>query len=318
MNRIVAGLAALQVLLVVTRLVGLWPCVESCGGGGYYRYFAGIEVLWFAVVADLALFATAVFRSGWLIPVTWSLAGVAVFFSAMAWGLGLICPFCLIHHGLALGAAVVTLVGTTPRPRLLPILACLGGALGTNAVFHHGPVADVAAVADVAQPSSALPKIWRGPATSPTEVEVVLDPMCPHCAAQWGDLRRTLMQAGVRWRVLVPIRPSQPASADLATAAQQAASEGETTLDAFWSSALGLDERLTTAEVLRRRPELARWFHSPTSAEAAIRAVADQNDLKSLHFKGRTPLVVARRKGAPLGRWEGDLDLPAIAATLRP
>lgn len=304
------ALAILQAMLAVSRLTGLWPCAEACAGGGFYRFLGGVDVVALALLADVGVAVLCLARARfWAMLAAWTLVGVGAAFTAIAIGLGLFCPFCLVHHGLGLIVAGLL----WPARWWIAPLACSWGALATNAVFHHQPVVDVAEPAMTAPEAVNPPVAWRGPADAQIQVETVADPSCAHCAAVFNDLRRVLEQSGVRWRVIVPVRPSQPASADLAAAAQQAAAEGPAAMDGFWLSALGLKADATTVEILTLRPELARWFHRP-SPQVAL----DQARLKSMRFAGRTPLIVARRgDGTPVGRWEGDLDLPAIAATLR-
>lgn len=305
-----AVLAILQAAVAASRLAGIWPCSEACAGGGFYRTLGGVDVVALALGADVgvAVLCLASQRS-WAAIAAWVLVGVGAAFTAIAVALGMFCPFCLVHHGLGLIIAGLL----WPARWWIAPLACSWGALATNAAFHHAPIVDVAEPAAVSAPAAVPSVAWRGPAEAAIQVEAVVDPSCAHCAAVFDDLRLILDRSGVRWRIIVPVRPSQPTSADLAAAAQQAAAEGPEAMDAFWLSALGVKADATTAGILALRPELARWFHRP-SPQVAL----DQARLKTLRFAGRTPLIVARRgDGAPVGRWEGDLDLPAIAATLR-
>lgn len=324
------ALAPLPAVLVAVRLLGWWPCSEGCGGGGFYQRLAGLPVLWPALVAYLLLIpvaALAPIAPRLLGAYAWLLAGVSLFFLAMAWALGLECRFCIAVHG----AVLVLAVAARPWPGRVGIAALLIGGLGANAAFHHGPVPDLVPPAVPAVPAApaaedlaarADANRGRGSPVAVALVEAVLDLQCPHCAARWRDIAAAVapaVQAGrVRLVVRLAARTGNPAGRDLARWAFAAALDSPVAHGRLITDLLGTRADLTAEQLLIAHPEALAVPEAVARIHRAMldRLVdADQARIRALGTAA-TPLLVLTRAGTEVARWREGADLAAFAADL--
>jgi len=323
-QRLAAVLATALPVLVVSRLAGWWPCDVGCQGGGFYKQLAGIDTLWLALGAYALLALLAWWRPNHALTRAFAglCAGSSLFFLALSAVLPLFCPFCLTVHALVCTSAV--LLGAWEwRWLVLGLLAII-------ALFHHGPVRDVITpVAQVAAPSDALSLRMdahrsRGPVDAVQQLEVVLDLQCAHCAESWSGLAAVIGPAvrdgRLRLTVRLVVRPSQPASRDLARWAFAAAADSAAAHGRYLVTFLGTRTDLTTDEVRSAHAEdLAPILAAAAAHGPVIEALveADQALISRLGLRGATPLLVLSGAGRELGRWSGSAATPeALAAAL--
>lgn len=316
--------------LVAIRLAGWWPCDVACQGGGVYQRLAGIDVLWGALVAYLALAALTVRTTFWpetsqagLRVFSGALCGVSAFYLLISAALGVLCPFCLTIHGLMLVLAVLV------RAQVWPWLAI--GLLVTNAAYHHGPIRD-----QVVSPTAAMtaaPDAFatamdanrsRGLASAPLQLDVVLDLQCPHCAATWSGLAAAIapaIQAGrLRMTMRLVERRSEPASRDLARWAFAAAGRSPAAHGRYIISLLGARSGLHADELRAAHADELTGLDDligqhPGSVESLVDA--DQAIIAKLGLRGATPLIVlSDRSGQERGRWSGTFDPQQVGAAV--
>ncbi len=304
---VIAAVAVVPVALTAVRLAGWWPCDVGCQGGGHYQRVGGVDVLWPALIGYLVL-AGSLIHDAWRKP-RWSavstaiagaLGGVSLFYLYVAWGLGLVCPFCLTIHATVL-AVLLAVAGDAAGPAAVALLL---GTLGANAVFHHQPVADMVAVgALTADPLNQTAAAQRaeanrtlGSATAPVVIDYALSLQCSHCAAQHQPLLEALAPALAAGRVRVVIRPvvrpADPASAWLAQCALAAAARSASDFESFLREHLGTRADLSRADLLMLGGDLA--LLDGESSEVAALSRADQQVLAKLGFKGSTPFITVR------------------------
>lgn len=321
----------------LSRLAGLWPCDVGCQGGAHYQTVLGISVVWPALAAHLAM-AVLTLRDlrhgGWC---SWTrhtlglLVGVTWFFSGISAQLGLDCTYCSAIHLTTFFAWMALITVWPSNARWWHVLAWpLVGWLLANAVFHHGPVADVAAptvtTPTVMPPGAAdaalLQRIdaarSRGRADAPTTLELALDLHCASCAKLHGPLMTALAPALADGRLKVVVRllvrSSHPVGRDAArlVLAAAAAGEHETALTTLLDSNPrsqpdGLRARL--AEVIAIAPVDAVLRDHLAALDQVISE--DAARLAKLKIGIRTPSAVLLRGERELGRWSGDF-APAL------
>lgn len=332
----VPSLMLMLAAMDVARLTGWWPCDIACQGGAHYQRIAGVSVIVPALIAHLGLAALALrdLRRGgscpWSIRAGWFLLGVSLFFVVIAYALDLHCPYCrAVHWGTI--AAVVCLAPLPAGMRWWqPVAWCLAGALTTNAVFHHRPVADVAdptrtpaTTVEVDAAVAANAGRTYGDPSATRTLEVFIDLTCLHCAKQYRPLMVALQPAiaAKRVRVIVRhvVRPSQSASKPAAELALATALMGD--------HAAGLDVLLGSNPDSGQAGLQARLAEiiDPTKLDAVLardirtirRVIADdQSRLMILGIGTRTPSAVLLEDGKVTRRWVGDLPHASIVAAL--
>lgn len=321
----IAGVACLPLVLTAVRVAGWWPCDVACQGGGHYQQIAGIDVLWPALVAYAGL-ALLALHDAWRRP-RWSpatgvlaglLAGVSLFYIYVAWGLGIVCPFCLTVHGAVL-VVLLAVAGDAAGPTAVALLL---GAFGANAVFHHQLMPDVApvshetpALSDVALRADANRS--RGQVTAPVVIDYALSLQCGHCAEQHQPLLDALAPAVAAGRVRLVVhpvvRPSDPGSVWLAQCALAAAAHSSDAFDDFLREHLGTRAGLSRDELLALGGDLTTLDHE-TAAVAGVVEV-DQQTLNDLGYRGATPFIAVRRDGR-ITRFARDIPLPELLAAI--
>jgi hypothetical protein len=318
--------AILPALLVAVRLADWWPCDIACQGGAYYQRLLGVPVLWpalacYLLLAALAWPARTRPAAGLL---AWALAGTGALFLAVAFQLGLRCPFCLSVHGAALAAALAL----RPWPGRAGLAALLLGLLGANAAFHHRAVPDLAEPASTAAPAAdpaayarADRNRMRGRVDAPLTLEAVLDLQCPHCAADWSAVARLLAPAveSGRMRLVVRclVRRGEPASRELARWSLAAALAGPAAHGRAVVDLLGTRPGIAPGELLAARSgELAPLDAAARAHAGALDALLDHDlaRIRVLGPTGATPLLVLTGPdGRERGRWRGVPEASAFA-----
>jgi len=309
----------------LSRLTGLWPCDIACQGGAHYQTLFGISVIWPALITHglLTWLAWHDVRRGranlWTVRLVHLLFGGSVFFLLIASALDLSCIYCLAVHWLTILAFLLVLPYSTRQVSLwLPI----AGWLIMNALFHHGPVADIAAPS-VTPATAVSSEVGRGRTYgqkhAARQLDILIDLTCRHCAEQYRPLMAALQPAIAAGRVHVTVRhlarPSQPASRPAAVLALAAAVMGEhavamevllgTNPDAGFD---GLKARLS--EVV----DPAKLNATLTTQMPAIEALLadDQKRMGTL----RTPSAVLIAADGTAKTWMGELPVAAIIAAL--
>jgi Thioredoxin len=318
--------ACLPAVLTALRLSGWWSCEVACQGGGYYQRVLGIDVLWPGLIAYICL-GLSMLNDAWRHPL-WSrrtgmlagaLGGVSLFYLYIAWSLGLVCAFCLSVHALVL-VVLLAVAGDSALPTAVLLLL---GALGSNALFHHQPVADVA------NPSPSAPTTplaqradaqrQRGLASAPIRIDYALSLQCSHCAEQHQPLLDALAPAIAEGRVRLVMRPvvraSDPGGRWLAQCALAAAARSPEAFDDFLRERLGTRAELTRDELLTLGGDLPS-LDRDTPAVAGL-VDGDQQALAALGYRGATPFIAIRR-GTKITRYARDLPLAEILASLAP
>ena len=310
----------------LSRLTGLWPCDIACQGGAHYQTLFGVSVTWPALFAHalLACLAWIDVRRGrsnlWTVRLVHVLVGVAVFFLIIARELDLSCIYCLAVHWLTFLAFFLTVPFMTRRVSLwLPI----AGWLITNALFHHGPVADVAAPSAATAAMSSLEADrgrTYGVKTAPWQLDLTIELTCRSCAEQYRPLMDALRPqiAAGRVKIVVhhQVRPSQAASRPAAMLALAAAAMGEhasamevllgTNPDAGFD---GLKARL--GEVI----DPVRLNAVLSAQMAAIEALLADDQKRFGKLRAPSAVLLNTADGTSKA-WAGDLPLPAILAAL--
>jgi hypothetical protein len=324
----VAITACQPAVLTALRLSAWWPCDVGCQGGGYYQRIFGLDVLWPALIAYICLGLSALYDA-WRHPLwsrrtamlTGSLAGVSWFYLFIAWSLGIVCPFCLSVHALVL----LVLLAVAADAALPTAVLLLLGALGSNALFHHQPIADVASVAPAAGSAASITVLAqqadanrrRGLDHAPIRIDYALSLQCSHCAEQHQPLLDALAPAIAAGRVLLIMRPVVRASDDggrwLAQCALAAAAGSPEAFDDFLRERLGTRAELTREELLTLGGDLPRLDRD--TADLAALVDADQQALKALGYRGVTPFIAIRR-GTSITRFVRDLPLAEISTAL--
>jgi protein-disulfide isomerase len=317
----------------LSRLTGLWPCDIACQGGAHYQTLFGVSVVWPALAAHVVLTSLAWHdvRQGranlWTVRLMHVLFGTSVFFLLIANALDLSCAYCQAVHWLTILGFLLVLPYSTRRVSLwLPI----AGWLIMNALFHHTPVADVAATpgptpatVDVDLTAAANRGRMYGDPSAARTLEVVVDLTCRHCAEQYRPLMAHLQPAIAAKRVRVVVRhlvrPSQSASTPAAELALAAAVLGEHA--AAMEVLLGSNPEAGVAGLQARLGEvidavkLDAVFATQRTALAALLA-DDQQRITLLGVGPRTPSAVLLEDGKVTKRWAGELPVSSIAMAL--
>ncbi len=324
----VAATASVLPLLTAVRLAGWWPCDVACQGGGFYQRFAGIDVLWpallsYALLAAL-LWLDAVRRLHWSrfsCATAGLLAGVSLFYVGVAWQLGIVCPFCITIHSVML-AVLLAVAGEAAGTTALCLLF---GLLGTNAAFHHTAVADAGGDATT-PPAVVLPPSARasradrnrtlGRAAAPITVAYAFSLQCSHCAEQHQPLLDALAPAIADGRVRVVmrpvIRPADTGSRWLATWAFAAAEQSPERFATFLTEHLSTKATLTREELLTLGGDLPMFDAAATGGVFDDLVASDQQALRGLGYKGSTPFIAVISDGVVRGRFVRDVPLPAL------
>jgi hypothetical protein len=309
----------------------LWPCPVACQGGGHYQRLFGIPSHVLALAGLIPLAVLAWWRPAWAAWWAWVLAGGAVFYLAVSWRLGLLCPYCLAAHTAILATALAL---WPPRP----LLAALG-FLVLHFAYHpqvvlDGPAASgdpavaaflgggpqVAAVQPVPERLDALRRI--GDAGAPVVVEAAIDLHCPHCAATHGPLLEALRPRLGREVQLVlrfMTRRSDPSGRELAehVLAADAPARAQLAIGLLLGTPEGrgwAGVRSRVAEVLD--PAALEAVRTREAAGIAALLDADARRLRELRASA-TPFIVVSRAGRELRRWtDPHPDVRAIAEGL--
>jgi protein-disulfide isomerase len=334
----VVVLAALMVVLDGTRLTGIWPCDIACQGGAHYQKLGGISVIWYGLITHLALLAL-VWRDvrrgkwcAWSIRLAWLLAGISLFFTAIAWQLQVVCPYCITIHVTT--AIIVMMCHPFPRAvRWWQVLSWLmTGLLITNLAFHHKAIPDV--TTSTTDPTVTTPdnvalhlaadkgRTYGRPQAAAT-LEIVIDVTCRHCAELYQPLMLALKPAIADGQVRVIIRhlvrPSQPAGKPASELLFAAAALGEhaVAMDVLLgtnpdASAAGLTSRLADVIDLAKLSPILHEQHAAISTLIAD----DQQRIQLLSVGPRTPAAALIVDGRVTQRWGGDLPVTAILVAL--
>jgi hypothetical protein len=232
--------------------------------------------------------------------------------------------------------------GLAPRPHLpLPrsarALAIIVGFVALLAAYGPGLRLDVPVPSDPpSPPADAAEQAWheradanrrQGRTDAPLVLELAIDFQCPHCAESYDRLIAMLAPAVTEGTLEIvvrhAVRPSEPASHDLAGWAFAAAAESGAAYRAYVGGMLGTRDGVLTADLLHgpmAEPlRLAERKRQASQHATVIATLVDSDSirLRELGFKGRTPLAELRdRHGRRLGRWETEITPSAVLATL--